>query len=64
MTLRRAVSTAAAGASSEEQFFSQLADAGIMIRKRFSTRNPRQVTGYAVASSTGVITGGAGPGPG
>jgi hypothetical protein len=49
VTLRRAVSTAAAGASSEEQFFSRLNDAGIMIRKRFSTRNPGQITGYAVA---------------
>ncbi len=49
VTLRRAVSTAAAGAFSEEQFFSRLTDAKIMVRKRFSTRDPGQVTGYAVA---------------
>lgn len=49
VTLRRAASTAAAGATSEEEFFSRLTDAGIMLRKRFSIRDPGQVTGYAVA---------------
>ena len=43
------VSTAAAGASSEQEFFTRLADAGILVRRRFSTRNPGEVTGYAVA---------------
>ena len=49
VTLRRAVSTAAAGASSEQEFFARLEEAGVLVRKRFSTRNPGEVTGYAVA---------------
>jgi hypothetical protein len=49
ITLRRAVSTAAAGASSEQEFFARLDQAGVLVRKRFSTRNPGEVTGYAVA---------------
>jgi hypothetical protein len=49
VALKRAVSTAAAGASSEQEFFTRLADAGVLVRKRFSTRNPGEVTGYAVA---------------
>jgi hypothetical protein len=49
ITLRRAVSTAAAGAASEQEFFARLDRAGILVRKRFSTRNPGEITGYAVA---------------
>jgi hypothetical protein len=49
VTLKRAVSTAAAGASSEPEFFARLERAGVLVRKRFSTRNPGEVTGYAVA---------------
>jgi len=49
VTLRRAVATAAAGASCEREFFARLDAAGISVRKRFSTRNPGEVTGYAVA---------------
>jgi len=49
VTLKRAVSTAAAGASSEQEFFARLDDAGVLVRKRHSTRNPAEVTGYAVA---------------
>ena len=49
ITLRRAVSTAAAGAASEQEFFARLDRAGVLVRKRFSTRNPGEVTGYAVA---------------
>ena len=49
VTLRRAVSTAAATASSEREFFARLDAAGISVRKRFSTRNPGEVTGFAVA---------------
>jgi hypothetical protein len=45
----RAVSTAAATASSEHEFFACLDAAGISVRKRFSTRNPGEVTGFAVA---------------
>ena len=49
VTLRRAVSTAAAAASSEQEFFARLDAAGVSVRKRFSTRNPGEVTGFAVA---------------
>jgi hypothetical protein len=49
VTLRRHVSTAAGGAGSEEEFFARLARAGVEVRQRFSTRNPGEVTGYAVA---------------
>ena len=47
--LRRAASTAAAGASSEREFFDRLDQAGVLVRKRFSTRDPGEVTGYAIA---------------
>ena len=49
ITLRRQVSTAAASASSEDEFFARLDQAGVLVRKRFSVNNPAQVTGYAVA---------------
>jgi hypothetical protein len=49
ITLRRAVATAAAGAGSEEEFFTRLREAGVLVRVRYSTRTPGQVTGYAVA---------------
>ena len=49
ITLRRQVITAAASANSEDEFFARLDQAGLLVRKRFSTRNPGQVTGYAVA---------------
>ena len=49
ITLRRAVATAAAGAGSEEEFFARVREAGVMVRVRYSTRHPGQVTGYAVA---------------
>ena len=48
-TLRRHVSTAAAGAGSGEEFFARLDQAGVLVRLRYSTRMPGQVTGYAVA---------------
>ncbi|MEV5570836.1 hypothetical protein AB0L06_12350 [Spirillospora sp. NPDC052269] len=47
--LRRLVQTAAAGAGSEAAFFAQLQDAGVLLRLRYSERQPDQVTGYAVA---------------
>ena len=49
VTLRRHVTTAAAGAGSEQEFFALLDRAGVLTRKRFSAKNPGQVTGYAVA---------------
>jgi hypothetical protein len=48
LTLRRHVCGAAAGARTEREFFDQLASAGVLIRKRYSTQHPGQVTGYAV----------------
>jgi hypothetical protein len=49
LTLRRHVSTAAASAASTEEFFAKLDQAGVLVRLRYSTKNPGQVTGYAVA---------------
>jgi hypothetical protein len=48
VALRRQVCAAAAGARAEQEFFGLLADAGVLVRKRYSTRVPGQVTGYAV----------------
>ncbi len=49
VTLRRQVTTAAASANSEQEFFARLDQAAVLVRKRFSVKNPGQVTGYAVA---------------
>ena len=49
ITLRRQVSTAAAAAASEQEFFARLRQSGVLVRTRSSTRNPGQFTGYAVA---------------
>ncbi|MGH3218506.1 MAG: hypothetical protein ACRDPY_07215 [Streptosporangiaceae bacterium] len=49
ITLRRQVTTAAAAAGSEGEFFARLDQAGVLVRKRFSVTSPGQVTGYAVA---------------
>jgi hypothetical protein len=49
ITLRRQVTTAAASAGSEQEFFARLDRAGTLVRKRFSVSNPGQVTGYSVA---------------
>lgn len=46
--LRREVCAAAAGTSSERAFFAALVDAGVLVRKRYSTTRPGEVTGYAV----------------
>jgi hypothetical protein len=48
VTLRREVCTAAAGTSSEREFFTRLRAAGVLVRERHSTVNPSQITGYAV----------------
>jgi hypothetical protein len=40
VTLKREVSTAAAAAFSEQEFFARLQGAGVQVRKRFSTRCP------------------------
>jgi hypothetical protein len=49
VTLRRAVNLAAASSAAAEEFFARLQAAGITVRQRYSTKNPGQVTGYAVA---------------
>jgi hypothetical protein len=49
LTLRRAVTTAAAASSTAAEFFARLDAAGITVRQRHSAKNPGQVTGYAVA---------------
>ena len=46
--LRREVCAAVAGAGSEREFFARLEQAGVLVRKRHSTINPDEVTGYAV----------------
>jgi hypothetical protein len=47
--LRRRVRAAVAGATSQDEFFDQLRAAGVMVKLRESTRQPGEVTGYAVA---------------
>jgi hypothetical protein len=47
-SLTREVCTAAAGARTEQEFFIRLAQTGVLVRRRYSTVNPGQVTGYAV----------------
>jgi len=49
VTLRRAVSTAAASSTTAEEFFARLEATGISVRQRHSTKDPAQVTGYAVS---------------
>jgi hypothetical protein len=46
--LRREVCTAAAGARTEQEFFARLARAGALVRRRYSSIHPGEVTGYAV----------------
>jgi hypothetical protein len=48
VTLRRHVFGAAAGARTEHEFFHRLAAAEVLVRKRYSTLDPGDVTGYAV----------------
>jgi hypothetical protein len=48
VTLRREVCTAAAGAATEQEFFTLLTGAGVAIRLRHSVTDPGEVTGYAV----------------
>jgi hypothetical protein len=47
-SLRRQVCTAAAGAATEQEFFTRLRQAGVLVRLRHSITNPGEVTGYAV----------------
>ncbi|GGU96097.1 hypothetical protein GCM10010182_10840 [Actinomadura cremea] len=47
--LRRHVATAAAGAETEDDFFTALNQAGVLVKTRHSVRPPGEITGYAVA---------------
>jgi len=47
--LRRKVAAAAGGASTEHEFFARLDQAGVLVRRRYSSIDPGQVTGYAVS---------------
>src|SRR5258708_18239793 len=47
-TPRREVGPAAAGGGTEQEFSARLNDAGVASRKRYSTTDPGEVTGYAV----------------
>ena len=58
ITLRRQVTTAAAAAGSEDEFFARLNQAGVLVRKRFSATSPGQVTGYSVALPADTTKGG------
>ena len=58
MALRRHVCAAAAGAATEQEFFGRLADAGVLVRKRYSTVHAGEVTGYAVALPEHTARGG------
>jgi hypothetical protein len=49
VTLRREVCAAAAAAGTEQEFFARLRESGVLVRQRASTRNPGEITGYAVA---------------
>lgn len=49
VVLHREVSQAASAASGEREFFACLDRAGVLFRLRYSSRNPEEITGYAVA---------------
>jgi hypothetical protein len=56
--LRREACTAAAGAHAEQDFFTRLQRAGVLVRRRYSTVHPGEVTGYAVGLPGHTTTGG------
>jgi hypothetical protein len=56
--LRRQVRTVAAAVTTEADFFARLRQAGVKIRLRYSSRDPGQVTGYAVGMHGHVTAGG------
>jgi len=55
--LRRLVRAAAAGASSQAEFFDRLRSGGLLVRQRMSERNAGEITGYAVALPARYATG-------
>jgi len=58
VALRRQVCTAAAGARTEAEFFTALTEAGVLVRRRYSTLRPGEVTGYAVGLPRHTARGG------
>jgi hypothetical protein len=48
VTLRREVCTAAAAASTEQEFFARLRESGVLVHLRASTKKPGEITGYSV----------------
>jgi len=56
--LRRQLRTAAAGTGSLPEFFGRLRADGLLVRERFSERNPGEITGSAVALPDRYDTGG------
>lgn len=56
--LTREVRHAAAATASEEDFFTALRNAGVLVRPRYSQHTPGQVTGYAVALASDRSAGG------
>ncbi len=58
LTLRREVSSAAAGARTEQDFYARLQKAGVLVRQRRSTIEPGAVTGYAVGQPQHTASGG------
>jgi len=46
--LQREVCAAVGGSGTEDEFFARLDQAGVLVRKRYSTLNVGEVTGYAV----------------
>jgi len=56
--LRREVCTTAAGARTEQEFFMRLTRAGVLVRRRYSTVHPGEVTGYAVGLPDHAAKGG------
>jgi hypothetical protein len=53
--LRARVRTALAGSQGWEEFADRLRRSGVLVRERYSTRNPGEITGYAVGLlATGV----------
>jgi hypothetical protein len=57
--LRREVRTAAAMAATPEEFFRRLDAAGVLVKLRYSEREPGVVTGFAVAMPTQLTATGA-----
>ena len=56
--LRREVSVAAGGARTEQEFFTRLGEAGVLVRQRLSVTVPGMVTGYAVGLAKHTAQGG------